>query len=363
MLAELGRFLRNIRKRYRSIVGYKPRDKVIVQLYRGYRSTEKLFVQGRVLEDEQIIVHKDDRRLKNIRNAIRRFESDEVVGAKVKIKYLGEHFELYSDDEGYLELYRDIQLKATDDPWEPVTAQILEIPFGENPTTVFDGEIADLSKEAKYAIVSDIDDTILMTNVTSLFKWRAVYKTFVYNAHTRFSFSGARELYEELAKGPGEESENNPIFYLSRSPWNLYDMIVDFLDFQGFPKGPIFLRDVGLPFRKQASEFGHKEGNILRLIEDVPTLKFVLIGDSGEKDADIYVSVAKKYPDRIAAIIIRNVKANSNARRIEKLFSASQKHEHWYLVKDSREAADKLASLGLLNIEQVESIRLSASEI
>ncbi len=361
MIDRVGEVVRNLRSGYRRRFGYRPKKKVVVQLYRGYRSTEYLFVQGRVLEDNGIEVADSDRRWKNFVNAIRRFESDEVAGAKVELDYLGQRFELTADAEGYIELHEEVSVNVTDDPWEAIGARITHVPHGEASDDLFGGEVADLSREARYAVVTDIDDTVLKTHVTSLFKLRALYHTLVDNAHTRLAFPGAPELYEQLAHGPDAEEENNPMFYLSRSPWNLYDMLQDFLDAKGFPKGPIFLRDVGLRYKSEDSEYGHKEGTLLRLIDDFPTLKFILIGDSGERDADIYTSVANAHPERIAAIIIRNVKNNANAHRIQRLFERSKPEQHWYLVKESGEAAEILARLGMLNAEQVASVKAASS--
>jgi len=361
MLDRAGHVLRNLKRGYRKRVGRPSRRPIVVQLYRGYRSTERIFVQGRVLEKDSIVVDKGDRRWRNMVNAIRRFESDEVEGARVALDYLGQGFELEADSEGYLHLHEEVTAKVTEDPWEAVEAKLLEVPYGKTNDKLFAGEVADLTREARYAVVTDIDDTLLKTHVTSLFKLRALYHTLVDNAHTRLSFPGAPQLYRELASGPDAVEENNPVFYLSRSPWNLYDLLEKFLDINEFPKGPIFLRDVGLQYKPVPDEFGHKEGTLLRLIEDFPTLKFVLIGDSGEKDADIYRSVAEKHPDRIAAIVIRNVKNNANAHRIQRMFERRLPEQHYYLVNDSEEAAQRLAELGMLNAAQVEQIRKVSS--
>jgi len=258
---------------------------------------------------------------------------------------------------GYFTVHEEILVQPTDDPWEAIEARLTSIPYGVPADELFVGEVADLSADATYAVVTDIDDTILQTHVTSLFKLRALYHTLVDNAFTRLSFKGAPTLYEELANGVSNVHECNPTFYLSRSPWNLYDMLEQFLDDKGFPKGPIFLRDVGLPYAETPSEFGHKEGSILRLIADFPTLKFILIGDSGEKDADIYHSVAKRHPDRVGAVIIRNVKNNANARRIQRMFARLPQERNYHLVKNSEEAAVILERLGYINATQVELVR------
>jgi len=357
MLDRVGRIIHDIQRGYRKGTQYSSDDPVVVQLYRGYRSSKKLFLQGRVLKESFIEVTQGDKRWRNFVNAIRRFDSDEVGGAKLDLNYLGQNFSRVADSEGYFEVHENLTVSPSDDAWEEVSANLTDVPFGKPAGDKFSGEVADLSTEANIAIVTDIDDTILQTHVTSLFKLRALYHTLVDNAFTRLSFSGAPTLYQALSEGPTKANVSNPTFYLSRSPWNLYDVLEHFLDNKGFPKGPIFLRDVGLPYLANASEFGHKEGSILRLIADFPTLKFVLIGDSGEKDADIYHSVAKRHPDRIAAVIIRNVKNNANARRIQRMFARLPTERNFHLVKTSAEAAEHLAKLGFLNQAQVLQVR------
>lgn len=357
MLDRIGRIIHDIQQGYRKGSRYSHDDPIVVQLYRGYRSSKKLFVQGRVLKGGSIKVTETDKRWQNFVNAIRRFESDEVAGAQLELDYLGQKFSRVADAEGYFKVYEDVTVQPTSEPWESIESKLIKIPYGKPAGDLFVGEVADLSAEASIAIVTDIDDTILQTHVTSFFKLRALYHTLVDNAYTRLSFKGAPALYQALASGPKKADKANPTFYLSRSPWNLYDMLEHFLDAKGFPKGPIFLRDVGLPYLATPSEFGHKEGSILRLIEDFPTLKFVLIGDSGEKDADIYHSVAKRHPDRIAAVIIRNVKNNRNAQRIRRMFGRLPAELNYHLVKNSEEAAIHLARMGYLTQEQVEQVR------
>jgi len=357
MLDRIGRIIHDIQRGYKKGVKYSSQDPIIVQLYRGYRSSTKLFVQGRVLKKSPIKVDQTDNRWRNFVNAIRRIDSAEVAGAQVALDYLGQQFARVADSEGYFGIHEDVEVQPTADLWGHVESRLINIPYGKAADERFVGEIADLSAEANVAVVTDIDDTILQTHVTSLFKLRALYHTLMDNAYTRLSFRGAPDLYQALASGPQKANLANPTFYLSRSPWNLYDMLEHFLDAKGFPKGPIFLRDVGLPYLETPSEFGHKEGSILRLIEDFPTLKFILIGDSGEKDADIYHSVAKRHPERIAAVIIRNVKNNANAKRIQRMFARLPADLNYHLVKTSEEAAVHLARLGYLDKDQVELVR------
>ena len=356
--------LRSVRRAYRRRRGALPHDPVTITLYRGYRSSRKLFVQGRVLEDAGVRVKASDRRWRNIVNAVKSFESDEVPGTRVHLDYRGQTFDRVADDEGYLYVHADVEGEPSPDAWDEIDAEIVDVPLGRRVVErTFVGEVADLSRAARYAVVTDIDDTLLKTHVTSTLKLRALYHTLVDNAHTRVAFEGAAELYRALNYGPEGERDDNPVFYLSRSPWNLYGMLESFLDQRDFPRGPVFLRDVGLGYIAPGSEMGHKASTLLRLIDDFPELPFVLVGDSGEKDADIYLSVAAKHPERIAAIVIRNVKDNANARRISALFAAglSGPGPACYLVRDSAEAAERLAALGMLNEQQVSQVRNALS--
>ena len=368
MLDQTGRLFRSLRRRYHRGFGFRESGEYIVQLYRGYRSSTTLFVQGRVLEDKGIRVGERDDGWRNFVNALRRFNSNEVAGAVVELTYLGERYEVMADGEGYIELSVPVATANTDEPWEQITARIVELPEGSpadfanrhTSSKTFTGQVADLDHRAEYAVVTDIDDTLLKTDVTSLFKLKALWYTLSDNAHTRVAFAGAADLYRYLAEGTQQGDAHNPVFYLSRSPWNLYDMLEQFLDVRGFPKGPIFLRDVDL-LKEISGSHGHKRATIERLIEHFPTLRFVLVGDAGEHDADIYHAVAERYPERVRAIVIRNVANGGNAQRIKRLFKRRGPERHYYLVKDSAEAAAKLASAGLLRPDHVRAIEQAIS--
>jgi phosphatidate phosphatase APP1 len=88
----------------------------------------------------------------------------------------------------------------------------------------------------------------------------------------------------------------------------LYDFLSDFLDHQGLPRGPLLLRDIGL---HQAPPVDHKSAAVQELLEMYPELKFVLIGDSGERDPEIYLEAAARHPGRIVAVYIRDLGGKS----------------------------------------------------
>jgi phosphatidate phosphatase APP1 len=211
------------------------------------------------------------------------------------------------------------------------------------------------SDDAAYGIISDIDDTIVKTGATSLIKMAK--NTFLKNAHTRLPFAGVSEFYRSLQLGRNGK-RNNPFFYVSSSPWNLYDLLIDFLDINDIPEGPLLLRDFGLDKNKENSDhMGHKFKEIKHILLAYPHLHFVLIGDSGQVDPKLYREVVAKFPGRILAIYIRDVQLLEREKiaiTISKEL-ASDKVE-MIIVDNTVEAADHAAKAGLIFKESISQI-------
>jgi phosphatidate phosphatase APP1 len=138
----------------------------------------------------------------------------------------------------------------------------------------------------------------------------------------------------------------NPLFYVSKSPWNLYAPLVEFLDHQGLPAGPLVLRDFGLRMKKN-----HKTEAIEAILGTYPGLPFVLIGDSGEQDPEIYADIARRFPGRVRAIYIRSV-----SRR-----KLPQAGYPLILAPDSLYAAAHAAAEGLIQASDLRDIRSESS--
>ena len=140
--------------------------------------------------------------------------------------------------------------------------------------------------------------------------------TFFKRPEKRIPLEGAADFYEKLCG-----SDRNPIFYVSHSPWNLYSYLEVFLKKNNFPPGPILLRDFTNPFvRKYKPEKPQKQKEILNILKTFPKLPFILIGDSGEHDPDIYIEIAEAHPERILALYLRNVNHRSKMLRVKGLF-------------------------------------------
>tara|TARA_R100000458_G_C8108090_1_gene131990 strand:- start:13 stop:597 length:585 start_codon:yes stop_codon:yes gene_type:complete len=144
----------------------------------------------------------------------------------------------------------------------------------------FPGEILIPSTNSSFGIISDIDDTILHTGVTSRLKWRLIFNTFFKNAESRSPLEGAAAFYHLLHRGKSGE-EANPVFYVSHSPWNLYRYLELFLRKNNFTKGPILLRDFSkIRGKKEPDEKPQKQKEIIDILNTYPERKFILIGDA-----------------------------------------------------------------------------------
>jgi len=299
------------------------KDPLQIIAFQSYGTKTHLYLRGRALEDESIDLSKKGF-FSLLRNTWKRFETDEVRHETLKIQLPNEQV-LYSDtnSEGYYlvdEQTNDLTDSINEEGW--LNYEIAYDVFKDkliNLENRFPGEMLIPSESSKFGVISDIDDTLLETGVVSKLKWKVLVNSLFKHAENRMAFAGAATIYSKLHQGiSGEEA--NPIFYVSNSPWNLYRYLEYFLKHNNFPKGPILLRDFRTPFDKtKKRKVSHKEHEIKNIIKTYPNKKFVLIGDAGEHDIDIYLDIVKHFPNRIKAIYIRTVNHKKRMLRIQRL--------------------------------------------
>jgi phosphatidate phosphatase APP1 len=156
--------------------------------------------------------------------------------------------------------------------------------------------------DATGGVVCDIDDTVWITGIRH--PLRAAWRTFAGNGSTRRPVSGMAALLTRLV----EDRPHAPVVYVSNGPWNLAGPITHFLERHGFPAGALLLTDWGISPRAWfRSGRAHKRGALERLAADLPGVRWVLVGDDGEHDPEIYRDFARSHPDRVAAIALRTV--------------------------------------------------------
>ncbi len=216
----------------------------------------------------------------------------------------------------------------------------------------FKGEIIIPSDTAKFGVISDVDDTIVHTGLTSPFKWQVVKNTLFKRAEKRIPLEGAAHFYTKLHNG-SSGNDGNPIFYVSHGPWNLYSYLELFLKTNDFPKGPILLRDFVNPLTKgfnrelRKKEKPEKQREILNILKTYPKLSFILIGDSGEHDPDIYIEIAEAHPERILAIYMRSVNHRRKMIRAKGLFK-DYETVPVLMIEKSDEAIEHAKQMGFI---------------
>ena len=292
-------------------------DPLRILPYRGYGTPEKVYIKGRVLEKDGIEpLSKDAPLWKNAVNMYRRFESDEIEMAKLRACLKDCEQEVMADKEGFfeVELTPSSPIKG-DELWQNIALTLLDPPPREQSSVTALGEAIIVKDSAQFGVISDVDDTVVYTAADKPSKMIRV--AYLGNEHSRRAFAGVTPFYQALQAG--KKNEGNPIFYVSSSPWNMYDLFAKFMDLTNIPLGPILLRDIELSPENLLSfnHSDHKREQIGPLLKRFSDLPFILIGDIGQKDAEIYSQIVEDNPGRIKAVYIRDVLPKDKKRHKE----------------------------------------------
>jgi phosphatidate phosphatase APP1 len=329
--------------------------------YYGYGSTDRLYFRGRVMRDGSIRMASLDAPVwENLLNMYKRFGAEVIPNAKIQATFLGQQKILFTDDRGYFEAEFHLNESVTDDrQWQDVELQLLSPTQPEQPAVEATARILIPSANAKFGVISDIDDTVVYTYSNDLL--RMVQIVYLGNAYTRIPFPGISRFYQALHQG-GSGQESNPFFYVSNSTWNLYDLLMQFLEIHELPTGPLLLSDFEFSL-DQILTFTHEQYKLKHLrpiFECYPNLAFILIGDSSQRDAEIYSQLVQDYPNQVLAIYIRNVSPDDWERR-QRLNAIAQIVQQagvpFVIVPDTLTAATHAARSGWISAEALPAIK------
>ena len=186
--------------------------------------------------------------------------------------------------------------------------------------------------EAKgISVISDIDDTIKVSQV--LDRDELLKNTFVRPFRPVPGMAG---IYRAWA------TNNDAAFhYVSGSPWQLYVPLAEFVRSNGFPAGSFHLKQ----FRVKDETFldlftkpeVYKPTVIEPLLKRFPERRFILVGDSGERDPEIYGALARKFPGQVRRIFIRDVTNQSAESDRYRLAFDGISGELWKIIRDPAE--------------------------
>jgi phosphatidate phosphatase APP1 len=306
-----------------------------IETYLGHGGPEGVVVRGRVLDDPPPTEAVEGEGAgAAVRRSLRQFATDELPGVPLRVTVGDATGVTATDVDGYFRL--ELRPTVLEDPWTTGTVELARAYRGVTGPHTTPIEVRVPAPRATFGVISDVDDTIIETGVQRL--GLMLRQTLTGSALTRTPFPGAAALYRDLEAGV------NPFFYVSSSPWNLHGFLLAFLRHRDFPVGPLLLRDL----------LGNRTGRARKheRIEEVlalhPHLSFVLVGDSGERDPEIYADIVRAHPQRILAVYIREVRLDPGDGRVETVADSWDHDVPFILAADTDAVRRHAASIGLL---------------
>ncbi len=215
-------------------------------------------------------------------------------------------------DEGFVDAHA-VRSEPAGCPWLPYT----EVPDDDEPGEPGPGQgRIQVVPDTGISVISDIDDTVKISNVAD--RRELLRNTFV---REFAAVPGMPEVYRRWEEG------GVSFHYVSSSPWQLSTSLTSFLGTAGLPAGSMHLKLFRLkdstPLGRITARKRSKRRVIEQILSDFPLRRFVLVGDSGEKDPEVYAAVARRRPDQVAGVLIRRVPvrtaANHASLRFDKL--------------------------------------------
>lgn len=285
--------------RLRLDLARRRRQQVTVLSLTGYGTQRWIRVFSRVVmaPDEQF---EDGRRVaKVIADGVRgwrNFISAPVPFAEIRVTVGDEQFDVVADRGGIVDAVLTIGADNRLQPgWHPIT---LQAPRGDTATA----DVHVIGEDTRTGVICDIDDTVVVTKLPR--PMLAAWNSFVLDEHARTPTPGIAVMMERLlSQWPG-----SPVIYISTGAWNVAQTLTRFLTRNLYPHGPLLLTDWG-PTQDRWFRSGklHKEEQMERLAHDFPEITWVLIGDDGQYDPTIYADFARRHPQNVAAVIIREL--------------------------------------------------------
>ncbi len=292
--------------------------KLDLKLYRGYVNDEELVVFGHLFESwapDKFSI--DKKGIKHAHAILHKFRIKPLENFKVRLKFRDLDVTTKTQNDGYFRF--TIPYNTPLEPgWHEyeVTCKMYEFGMIEK------GELLK-PYPSKLAIISDIDDTFLISHSNSLFK--KLYVMLSKNINKRKVFDDVVKHYTRLSQaGQNSKEATNSFFYVSSSEWNLYDFIAEFADMHELPKAVIKLKKIKTGLRDFVStgrgNHDHKFIKIKDIISFYPNLKYVLLGDDSQHDPYLYERICKTFPMNIKAVYIRQTTSKQNGK-VQKVLS------------------------------------------
>jgi len=344
-------------KRRSDALARKGQDDPIVPIaYRGHGTVDgRIWLRGSVVEQDTL--EKPAIRgglIEDLSITLQRFLASEIMDATVRVRHGEAETICTTDTDGFF--YADLHGQTTPG-WQEAAVTLEDFPGRTQAPMTVAGEILVPHPDARLGIISDIDDTVIRTGIAApLQNIRTVVES---DPEARVAFPGLAALYRALQQGDGQSAEK-PIFYVSSGSWKLYDLITRFKALNGIPRGPVFMDDWGLDETRwfKSSHGAHKTATIDRIMETYPDLDFILVGDSGQHDAEIYAKALQDHGNRIRGIWIRDVSDDARDAQVLRVLEAGRAAgASIHAETDLLQAATDAATRGWITQDALDTVR------
>lgn len=325
--------------------------KLDLQLYRGYANDEELVVFGHLFKSWAPDKYQSDKKgFKHAFSVLHMFRISPLKNVSVRLRFKDIDVTTRTMDDGFFRFnvpYKN-DLKSG---WH--TYEITCNPEEEEYGII---EKAEFLKpfESELSIISDIDDTFLISHSGNIFK--KLYVMLARNVNSRKTFEDVVRHYQSLStSGHNEEGNRNSFFYVSSSEWNLYNFIVQFAKLQELPKAVIKLKSIktGITdfLRTGGGNHDHKFIKIKDIISFYPQQSYVLLGDDSQQDAYIYERICKMFPMNIRAVYLRQTEKQKKEKINAVLNNIEGMQVATCYFKKSTEAIEHSKQQGIIKAE------------
>jgi len=274
-------------------------------VYNGYGNTHELVLFGHALSVSPLPRKKYTGNIwTNTFALLRIFMVRPAAFVAVSVNFNGKWYEKTTEKDGFFRFEWEPDVMPGPG-WHEVEVHL----GGLNSLTAVTGKgHIYIPHTLQYAVISDIDDTFLISHSSNLRK--RLYVLLTKNAYSRKPFEGVVKHYQALALVGTKVTEPNPFFYVSSSEWNLYNFIIDFVRKNDLPQAIFLLsqmKSISEAWKTGQNKHATKFMRISRVLEAFPTHRFILLGDDSQQDPLIYASVVDHFRDQIKAVYLRNV--------------------------------------------------------
>ncbi len=320
--------------------------KLDISLYRGFVNDQELIVFGHVFNSWAPDKYEIDRRgYKHAKSVIKMFSINPIRNIKVTLHFKDLEVTTKTLDDGYFRFTIPYN-EYLDSGWHSYAVSCSLNGMG----IIEQGELLKPFK-SKLGIISDIDDTFLISHTNNIFK--KLYVVLTRNINNRKIFNDVVPHYQALSRaGQEEEGAFNSFFYVSSSEWNLYEFILQFTRMHQLPKAIIKLKKIktglGDFLFTGSGSHDHKFLKIKDIISFYPQLTYVLMGDDSQHDPFLYERVVKVFPQSVKAIYIRQTTRKKKKQVKETLANIEDLGVATCYFKDSHKAIKHSGRIGIL---------------